>query len=119
MAGYRNEPLDTLIELGREQSRMMMIGGATLVLGVFGLIGVLGVAGYLEQPKRLRECVTSVERDTHFSTDLCNNRCFRDNYLRLQQEYHTQIQNLELPQGHEIDYIGLAYRRARETCKND
>lgn len=109
----RNEPLDTLIELGREQAKGSMAMGIGLIVGPFLLMGTLIIAEYLQRPEHIRECVESLEH-RHLPTDLCQDRCFRGNYLSLQTEYRR----LELPKD-KIDPTDLAYRRAREKCKND
>ncbi|MBI2662352.1 hypothetical protein HYX11_02750 [Candidatus Woesearchaeota archaeon] len=113
MAHPRNEPLDTLLELGKEQARDMKIMGAGLIIGPLMIVGAFAVGDCLQRPERVNECVESLEH-RQLPTDLCQDRCFRNNYLNLQIEYRR----LELSQD-EIDYVGLAYRRARERCNDE
>ncbi len=113
MAYPRNEPLDTLLELGKEQARTTKIMGVGLLTGSFVLIGALAIGQCLDRPERVRECVESLEH-RQLPTDLCQDKCFRNNYLNLQIEYRR----LELSQN-EIDYVGLAYRRVRKMCEDE
>ena len=128
MGNLGSVPLEKLLELGEEPRIPIMSGVKAAIVGVVGgavfiftLIGALMFEQYLERPAKVRECIKSVEPQ-HLPTDLCENKCFRNNYLEFRNDYlriQQECKNLGLSQTDKIDYLGLAYKRAIDICKNE